>query len=72
MSLVLPKFIRKEASLVNKILRLEQEGEHLHALFNRSETKLKNTKDKSKRYWQMLGDYENKGGFILKVVWNLY
>ena len=59
-SLVLPKFIEKEAKLVNKILRLEQEGEHLHALMNRSENKFKSTKDKSTRYWQMLCDHENK------------
>ena len=59
-SLVMPKFIRDHPGLLNKILRLEQEGEHIHALMNRSENKFKSTKDKSERYWQMLQDYENK------------
>ena len=33
-SLVMPKFIRKQPGLLNTILRLEQEGEHLHQIFN--------------------------------------
>ena len=60
MSLVMPKFIRDHPGLLNKILRLGQEGEHIHALMNRSESKFKSTKDKSERYWQMLKYYENK------------
>ena len=49
-SLVLPTFIRNEPGMLNKILRLEQEGEHLHSLMNRAETKYKSTKNKSERY----------------------
>ena len=60
MSLVLPTFIRKGPGIVNKMLRLEQEGEHLHSLMNRAKTKYKSTKNKSDRYWQMLQDHENK------------
>ena len=52
MSLVMPRFIREYSGLLNKILQLEQQGEHLHAIFNRSENKYKSTK--------MLVDYENK------------
>ena len=59
-SLVLPKFIRERGSLVNKILRLEQEGEHLHAILNSLETKFKNIFNKEERYYVMLKKYENK------------
>ena len=60
LSLVMPKFVREQPSLLNKILRLEQEGERLHAIMNRSETKFKGTKRKYEKYWQMLEDHENK------------
>ena len=46
--------------IINKILRLEQEGEHLHAVINRIERNLTMTLNKSTRYWQVLRDYENK------------
>ena len=46
--------------LKKKILRLEQEGEHLHAVINRIERNLTMTLNKSTRYWQVLRDYENK------------
>ena len=45
---------------INKILRLKQEGEHLHAVINRIERNLTMTLNKSTRYWQVLRDYENK------------
>ena len=60
MSLVMPKFIREQPSLLNQILHLEQEGECLHAIMNRSESKFKGTKRKYEKYWQMLEDHENK------------
>ncbi len=61
LSMVMPRFIREEApGMINKILRLEQEGEHIHANMNRLETKHNSTMNKSTRYWQMLKDYENK------------
>ena len=46
--------------MVNKILRLEQEGEHIHAVINRLERNLTMTMNKSTRYWQVLREYENK------------
>ena len=46
--------------IINKILRLKQEGEHLHAVINRIERNLTMTLNKSTRYWQVLRDYENK------------
>ena len=60
LSLVFPRFIREQPGLINFILRLEQEGEHIHAPMNKSETKFRSTKRKCDRYWQMLQDYENK------------
>ena len=39
--LVFPKFVREEVpGMINKILRLEQEGESIHAKMNRLETNL--------------------------------
>ena len=46
--------------MVNKILRLEQEGERLHAVMNDLESKNKNIMDKGKRYYNMIRDHENK------------
>ena len=61
MSLVMPKFIRDEKpGFLNKILRLEQEGERQHAEMNTLEEKYKQTMQKGVRYWQMLCDKENK------------
>ena len=60
MSLVMPRFIRAEPGMVNKILRLEQEGERLHAVMNDLESKNKNIMDKGKRYYNMIRDHENK------------
>ena len=51
---------REKPGIINKILRLEQEGEHLHAVINRIERNLTMTLNKSTRYWQVLRDYENK------------
>ena len=50
----------EKPGIINKILRLEQEGEHLHAVINRIERNLTMTLNKSTRYWQVLRDYENK------------
>ena len=61
MSQVMPKFIRNEKpGFINKILRLEQEGERQHAEMNNFEDKYKQTMQKGVRYWQMLCDKENK------------
>ena len=61
LSLVMPTIIRRERpGMINKILRLEQEGEHIHAVINRLERNLTMTTNKSTRYWQVLREYENK------------
>ena len=52
MSLVMPRFIRAEPGMVNKILRLEQEGERLHAVMNDLRVK----KQKSKILWTRAED----------------
>ena len=60
LSLVFSKFVRDEVpGMINKILRLEQEGESIHAKMNWLETK-NMILNKSKRYWLMLKEYENK------------
>ena len=59
-SFVMPKFIREKKGLMNKILRLEQEGEHLHQMFNALERTLKPLVRKQERYFAMLKAYENK------------
>ena len=53
-------FIRRRPGFVNKILRFEQEGEHIHQILNNLEKTLKNIKNKEDRYWVMLKKYENK------------
>ena len=61
LSLVMPKFVREEEpGMINKILRLEQEGESIHAKMNRLEAKFRMILNKSQRYWLMLKEYENK------------
>ena len=52
--------LRERPGMINKILRLEQEGEHIHAVINRLERNLTMTLNKSTRYWQVLREYENK------------
>ena len=47
-----------KTGIINKILCLEQEGEH--AVINRIERNLTMTLNKSTRYWQVLREYENK------------
>ena len=55
------EFIRDEKpGFINKILRLEQEGERQHAEMNSLEDKNKKTMQKGLRYWQMIRDKENK------------
>ena len=61
LSLVMPKFVREEEpGMINKILRLVQEGESIHAKMNRLEAKFRMILNKSQRYWSMLKEYENK------------
>ena len=38
----------------------EQEGEHLHQIFNSIERSYKSVRNKEERYWLMLENYENK------------
>ena len=54
------RFIREKKSLINKVLRLEQEGEHLHQLLSAIEKSYKSVHNKAERYWLMLETYENK------------
>ena len=61
LSLVMPKIIRREEpGMINKILCLEQEEEHIHAVINRLERNLTMALNKSTCYWQILREYENK------------
>ena len=46
--------------IANKILWLEQEGEHLHQLFNSLENKYKSVSRREDRFWFILTEYENK------------
>ena len=59
-SVVMPRFIREKKGMMHKILKLEQEGEHLHQLLNALETRYKSVYNKSERYFLMLKEYENK------------
>ena len=44
---------------MNTLLRFEQEGEHLHQIFNSMENTYKAIFNKSYRYFLMLESYEN-------------
>ena len=59
LSFVLPKMFR-EQKIANKILRLEQEGEHPHQVFNSLENKYKNVSRREDRFWYILTEFENK------------
>ena len=59
-SLVLPRFIREKKGMCNRMMRLEQEGEHLHKELNSLERSQKQTLNKAKRYFDILKEYENK------------
>ena len=59
-SLVLPSFIREKHDLVNKMMRLEQEGEHIHQVMNTLERVYKPIANKPLRYFHMLEAFENK------------
>ena len=59
-SLVLPRFIREKKGLMNKILRLEQEGERLHSEYNNIENSYKCIYNRATRFWLMIENYENK------------
>ena len=57
MCLVTPTLIRKNPlGMINKILRLEQEGEHIHQVMNVKERRKKNDFE---RFWKMLVDWED-------------
>ena len=45
---------------MNKMFRLEQEGEHIHQLLNTLQRVFKSIVSKSDRYFHRLEDYENK------------
>ena len=59
LSCVLPKQIR-EQGLVHIMLKVEQEGERLNKQLNELEVGLVHIKDKPKKYFQLIRDYENK------------
>lgn len=59
--IVLPKQIR-ELKISNLMLRREEEGEHLHQVFNSLEKRFKNIKNRARRFWCMLKEYENSKG----------
>ena len=61
LAIVLPKQIR-ELKIANLMLRLEEEGEHLHQVFNSLEKRFKNIKNRARRFWCMLKEYENSQG----------
>ena len=69
-SRVLPRFLREKKNLMNTLLHFEQEGEHLHQIFNSMENSYKAIFNKSYRYFLMLESYENtlyatKNNFVL-------
>ena len=57
-AIVLPKKIR-ELRIANLMLRLEEEGEHIHQVFNSLEKRFKNIKNRARRFWCMFKEYEN-------------
>ena len=57
---LLPRFIREKKGLMNKILRLEQEGERLHSEYNNIENSYKSIYNRATRFWLMIENYENK------------
>ena len=46
--------------MANEMLRIEQEGEHLHQVFNTLERIYKNVALRERRFWYMLQEYKNK------------
>ena len=61
LAIVLPKQIR-ELKIANLMLKVEEEGEHLHQVFNSLEKRFKNIKNRARRFWYMLKEYENSQG----------
>ena len=59
-SIVMPRFIREKKGFMNTVLRLEQEGEHLHQILNSLETRFKSVYNKAERYFLILKELENK------------
>ena len=59
-SIVMPRFIREKKGFMNTVLRLEQEGEHLHQILNSLETSFKSVYNKEERYCLILKELENK------------
>ena len=59
-SIMMPKFIREKKGFMNTMLRLEQEGEHLHQILNSLENRFKSVYNKSERYYLILKELENK------------
>ena len=58
----MPKFIREKKGFMNTMLRLEQEGEHLHdhQILNSLENRFKSVYNKAERYFLILKEHENK------------
>ena len=60
LSLVTPQLIRgNPPGFINKILQLEQMGEHLHQVMNKKERRKKIILKRHERFWKMMIDWEN-------------
>ena len=57
LSCVMPKFVRQGTTY--KFLKIEQKAENLHCVFNNIERRFLYQKNKAKRYFLMLKEYEN-------------
>ena len=57
LSCVMPKFVRQGTTY--KFLKIEQKAENLHCVFNNIERHFLYQKNKAKRYFLMLKEYEN-------------
>ena len=59
-SIVMPRYSREKKVFMKTVLRLEQEGEHLHQVLNSLETRFKSVYNKQERYFLILRELENK------------
>ena len=57
LSCVMPKFVRQ--GIFYKFLKIEQKAENLHCVFNNLERRFLYQKNKAKKYFLMLKEYEN-------------
>ena len=59
LSIVAPKQIREQGA-VYKMMKIEQKGEQIHKQLNDLDSQFSNIKNKSKRFFYMLRELENK------------